>query len=211
MKTRLIGIAVAVGLTLAVATTAIAQDAQLTSPVDDPLGEHCVVYLKETGGVDAQGFLQTTHEDLGCYSTFSEAISVGTNGAVELPAAMQPSELTEGALITGYTHATEDGYVPAGRVVISVEYRQVEMTGQSLTYVTKQGCSEPKGVAYKDAQLSLAWNDKISSAKGYGGCNRVKHFRHAAFGGDVEVCRPGCAHMGFMNNQTSSIKWRNEL
>lgn len=190
---------------LTVATVpAVAQETEAESAEAEPLvdpDEHCVIFYQETGEVDSEGYQKTTPDRRGCYATFAQAIYVATDGEVRLPAAYVASEVNDDTFDVAST-----------RNVIGIDYAQVEQRGSTLTHVARRRCGAPdaKGNSVKYAASSMAsgWNDRVSSAKGYGGCNRFSHFQHEGYGGAERVCSPGCQHMGVMNNQTSSEKWR---
>lgn len=200
MKQRLIGLPLGVALAFAVASAgAIADDP--SSGASLPAGKNCVVYLEQTGPSNANGVVETTPVDRGCYPTFKEAIEVASGGDVMLPSGAGPSEVTEGML--------EEPSTSADRVTISVHWRQVAYDGERLIY-SASPCSEAKGIAYADPRLGDDWNDAISSAAGYNGCNRVSHFEHIYYNGAKKVCSPQCDYMGALNNESSSLRWRNE-
>ena len=61
-------------------------------------------------------------------------------------------------------------------------------------------------ISYAAASMpSAGWNDRVSSAKTYGGCGTNTHYQDSNYVGSQHVCE--CATMGVMNDETSSERW----
>lgn len=70
-------------------------------------------------------------------------------------------------------------------------------------------CWEPRcddGSRFLYGQISGPWNDRISSAESFGGC-QSRHWETQNFGGALRACNPNRNDMGVMNDRTSSISY----
>jgi hypothetical protein len=141
---------------------------------------------------------------LGCYPTISQAISVATDGSVSLPSDIQPSQITDAMLQPSSPDST-------GSVVIGIDYNLSEWSGDSKVWSAGDPCTDTRsfGLAY----IGDAWNDRPSSAHTYGGCDRWHHFEDRDYNGAQLVCKgpnsdEPCKHMGVLNDQTSSEKFK---
>lgn len=136
-----------------------------------------------------------------CYPQLSAAVRDATGGSVTLPVWVDGVSLTQ-ELLDQNTNGTS--------VVISVEYWNQNYNAnpnRAIVYPGEAGgCTDDRG--YLLHNVGSTDNDKISSSRGYSGCNSVRHFENDYWGGAVLACTPKCAFMGTMNNQTTSIKWK---
>lgn len=144
----------------------------------------------------------TSAVPLQCFATFSEAIFAATNGRVRLPASATPATVNERTLNSGAGLATSSDFV------IAIEYQDSNHGGNSLIVPSSVTCD---GFDLSYASLSpFGWNDKISSAFAFSGCNNSFHYEHDNFGGAVFNCFTNCDNLGAaMNDRTSSILWTN--
>lgn len=137
--------------------------------------------------------------DVRCFDTFSDALAAATGGKVLVPKDFRPDDLTQDILDA----ATAD-------TVLGVDYWDANFQGSTYTWYTSHtpGCTD--GSTY-GANLPSSWNDVISSGRGYAGCNNMKHYEHANYGGSLKICGQdwtSCATMGVMNDQTTSVNLR---
>ncbi|MEU5881204.1 hypothetical protein [Spirillospora sp. NPDC047279] len=149
-----------------------------------------------------------------CYDTFPQALSAATGGQItdapQSPAAAAASRSFEQQInAIGRQAASSDA--PLALVTLSIEYdwNYYQTTEGSITYVGPSGCDSDGSVEWQRSNLGDAWNDRISSFRGYNGC-QVNHFQHANF----EGARTGplgssfaMSEIGGVNNQASSIRW----
>jgi hypothetical protein len=160
-------------------------------------GRHCVM---ETIAVREGEPLpeNVTPADPRCFQTFSEAIFAATGGAVSVTPNTKPEDFNGQAL--------PDDVQPAASYVIGIEYEHSNYRGSSLIYRSNQTCI---GYQHSAAFVGAAWNDRISSARAYSGCNHSIHYEHRDFGGASRDCGSACSYIGdAMNDKTSSIRWR---
>ena len=75
--------------------------------------------------------------------------------------------------------------------------------GYIWTVSNSVGCST--GTTYSVSSMPSGWNDRVSSAQAFGGCNTFVHYANTGLGGDSITCT--CSSMGTMNNRTSSERW----
>lgn len=180
--------------TVALVAIALVGGTSLAS-ADAPM--HCVVYLVPTPATDDRPGASDP-VDGGCYTSYAEAIEVGTSGDVVLPSSIQPGSLTQRILIA----ATRRG---GGSVLIGTEWTDTGHGGQSQNYFAPATCSP--GNIVEVSNLGV-FNDDFASGQGFGGCDENKKFKSASFGGDVRTCTPDCWGYGDLNNEVSSLRWR---
>jgi len=160
---------------------------------------NCAVLLVP-GSVDSSGELLATEVDLGCYPTYAEALSVGSSGAIDVPALTTPASLTD-AVLAADTIATA-----TADVLIGTEFTGVSYGGTSKSYFASATCST--GVVWGVADVGASWDNEFSSGKGFGGCDTNKKFENTNFGGSVLTCTPNCTNYGTLSNQVSSLRWK---
>lgn len=99
------------------------------------------------------------------------------------------------------------GKVVKGKVVIGIDYDGPNFTGSTLVGGTRHtpGCLD--GSSFIASSMPAGWNNRVSSARSYSGCNHYYHYEHINFGGAVLDCGDSCSSMGVMENQTSSERW----
>lgn len=89
--------------------------------------------------------------------------------------------------------------------VIGINYSSPNYQGSSLVWVVNNTVGCNTGYSYVSPTMPSGWNDVVSSARTYGGCNNNPHYEHTYYSGAVLNCT--CATMGVMDNATSSEKW----
>ncbi len=159
---------------------------------ESPADRHCVLEIDPI----RPGESASQVRPVGCFATFSEAISAATRGAVRLPPDIGPDEVTPEMLAPAQSN-----------IVIGIDYWDSNFRGQSLVWETPHtaGCSD--GSTYGSPGMPPGWNDEVSSARSYAGCNHYYHYEHTNWTGAVLDCGGSCATMGVMNDQTSSERW----
>ena len=170
-----------------------------------PKGQHCVMHLDPVQP-DSKEVSKQTH--LGCFGTFQEAISVATGGAVNLGRDVSPRELTDEMLKANRMGST------LSSVVIGVDYDWDGFVsdGGTYTYSADEGCSPTVG--FRIDTMPSGWNDRVGSARSYSECYKYIHYEHTYQNtyqaGSSITCDMGdtCEYMGYMDNKTSSERWR---
>jgi hypothetical protein len=133
-----------------------------------------------------------------CFHEFSEAIEFATQGRVRVPQAVTLDELDDDLL-----NGPELG--PLATNVIAIEYQHKGFQGASYTITNSKGCATHK---HSLKSMKQGWNDIISSAKAFAGCNHSRHYEHVGYKGAVKDCKRKCSYIGdAMNDRTSSIRW----
>lgn len=185
--------------TLVLVSSPRVQAAQLAGEASE--GKHCVAHLEP---INPDSDASSTVTELGCFSTFEEAISVATDGAVKLSSDVLPSELTEEML-----RARGMG-TASSSVVIGVDYDDVGFNSWlgTYTWTADQGCTPTLGFAVPS--MPSGWDDRVSSARSYSNCYKYYHYEDTNYAGTSITCDMGntCETMGYMNNRTSSERWR---
>ncbi len=87
-------------------------------------------------------------------------------------------------------------------MVIGIDYQDANYDANHPTksWTAASGCTAT--LSWTLDYVGDAWNDRISSAQGFSGCNRYEHYENSGRSGSLYVCN--CATMGVMNDQTSS-------
>jgi hypothetical protein len=95
----------------------------------------------------------------------------------------------------------------SGETVIGIDYKNSNFGGDSLPWIADNlvGCST--GLSYQAPSMPSGWNDEVSSADAFAGCDSYIHYEDNNYGGSQHECAPDCATIGVMNDETSSEKW----
>jgi hypothetical protein len=133
-----------------------------------------------------------------CYSTFSASIRAATGGRVRLPVAAKPGSVTPDEL-----NAAAAGNTPASVVVLSIDYKDINFGGATLTWTQNNVCGN-----FQAASMPGGWNDVVSSVVTRSGCANTL-YKNINFGGTTfSIGRNNsAANLGSFNDQTSSEKW----
>lgn len=93
---------------------------------------------------------------------------------------------------------------PNDLIIIGVDYKDSGYRGRELWWTTnhRDGCHPEMKYFYAN-RMPSGWNDKVSSAIGYTGCDRFVHFENVGRSGAIQIC--SCSSMGAMNDETSSV------
>lgn len=136
-----------------------------------------------------------------CFANFADSIYAATNGRVQLDRSIQPDEVTNEAL-----NSNNGVNSSSSQVVIGIDWDSTNFAGSSYTWVVSgSGCSS--STQYSVSSMPSGWDNRVSSARGYSGCNYFYHYQKTNFGGSSLVCNTECATMGSLDNATSSEKW----
>lgn len=155
---------------------------------------HCAARLEQ---MDGEASAQVV--ELGCFPTYAEALAAGSEGAIALRADETPASITEAEV-----EAATDPM--ASSVVIGTEYNETQYNGTSKSYFADATCSA--SVGWDVSYVGDTWNDRFESGKGFGGCDHNRKFAASQFGGSSVLCTPNCTSYGSLNNEISSLRWR---
>jgi hypothetical protein len=206
-----VSIVIAVPLAGCIATEGMAEDVMdYESREVRPLGsteevlnapqtpEHCVIEATVVSG-DENDFPLAASAPR-CFQTFSDAVHFATEGRVQLPLGATPDDLDETVLRGGQV-------TPMATYVIGVEYKDTDGTGSSVTFTSTLPCEG--GYIIGSSYMPAGWNDVISSARAFSGCNHSYHYEETFMEGAVADCGTYCSYIGHaMNDRTSSILWK---
>lgn len=159
-----------------------------------PGGPHCVV--KHDSSTD-------------CFQTFREAIAHATGGRLtdvpNDPAAALASKTFERRI-------NALSRIDAQAAVSSIEYQHPNYNsggGKTLTFRLGR-CGSDTSWDYRLSDIdniSTWWDDRISSYRGYNGC-QVNHYEHPNWSGAQTGYHSNDGDMGAMEDVTSSLAWR---
>jgi hypothetical protein len=135
----------------------------------------------------------------GCYESFAAALEAGSGGAIDVPDAISPPQLSPRMLDRSMTSAPDD-------TLIGTEFHETDFSSGSTAFFAATGCGQNN---YQEPDLPPSLNDDFESGKGFHNCDRNRKFKHQNFGGEDRLCTPNCADYGSLRNEISSLKWRN--
>jgi hypothetical protein len=186
------------GLVLFAAVTLAAvmlPSAVTAKPNPSGQGKNCVLQVEyvEIDSADAEVVSES------CFPSFFQAIGFATNGLTILSPNATPDTLTQDLLPA----------LALSSVIIGVDWDSTNYVGASRVWTASTGCDFSHW--YQVSYVGDAWNDRTESAKGFGGCDKYRHFDAANFGGAVRTCTPTCATMGTMADKTSSEQFDDAL
>jgi hypothetical protein len=154
---------------------------------------HCVARLSEPDRLT--GASEVT--SLTCFRSFAAAIRHATGGRVVLAETARPADVTDAMLAPAGPEAT---------VVIGIDWEHTNQGGLGRIWEASGGCAV--GQAWIVNQIEAAWDNRISSGKGYNNCNRFEHYDNPNRTGALIACTDYCATMGIMNDKSSSLWWK---
>jgi hypothetical protein len=138
-----------------------------------------------------------------CFDDLASAVAFATGGLVHI--APTVNTVTQNQLDGGRHAARARGEdTSSSSIIIGIEYKDPGYEGASRVYnVNATPCSG--GGNYSDPDLrGDSFNDSISSARAYAGCQST-HYQYAQYTGSLKACT--CSSMGYMDNRTTSIYW----
>ncbi|MGI5254126.1 hypothetical protein [Actinacidiphila glaucinigra] len=102
--------------------------------------------------------------------------------------------------------STTSGNVGVQSVVHTVFYEHRNYGGSTLTSVGDYGCDTNSDVDWQASSLSSAWNDEVSSWRGFSYCD-TRIYEYTNFGGASNGVFTSTGYVGdAMNDRTSSYR-----
>lgn len=138
-----------------------------------------------------------------CFDDLAGAVAFATGGLVHI--APTVNTVTQDQLDGASRPASTRGSDSSSRsIIIGIEYKDPGYGGASRVYnVNSTPCSG--GGNYSDPDLrGDSFNDSISSARAYSGCQST-HYQYDQYTGSLKACT--CSSMGYMDDRTTSIYW----
>lgn len=155
-------------------------------------GSHCTIRIERV----APDSNETRIVAKTCFKSYAESFRYATRGRVAVSDSLTPADVTDAMVPSGI----------ASVVVLGADWEGPNYGGQwSVNWEASSTCTASR--SWTVSYIGDYYNDKISSAKSYGGCHKFHHWEHGSFGGAVLICQPNCSSMGVMNDQTSSLSW----
>ena len=93
----------------------------------------------------------------------------------------------------------------ADRTVIGIDWESPGFNGQSLVWTVGGDQQCTPGAGWYINAMPSGWNDRVSSAQSFAGCNHYPHYVFEGNQGSLHNCP--CASMDVLDNETSSEKW----
>lgn len=176
-------------------SVAVADAPKLMQPeapeVGNP-GRHCAAVVNAVGA----GEEKSKVTEIGCFETFADAVSAATGGEVQLPAAASPESVSEGEASTEAVR------------LIGIDYDGRFYSGASYSWFAGNAFGCLGGRSYVATYLGRAFDNRLTSTRGFGFCGRNDSFTGYARNGFFVRCFPNCTFIGsFLNNTTSSKRW----
>mgnify|MGYP001577127993 CR=1 FL=1 len=164
-------------------------------------GSHCYAVITPVN-TESDEYSQVT--EIKCFDSFSDSIYAATQGHVQLEKIVHPESVTDEILNYGNGENTLDS-----QIVIGIDWDYSGYWGASYTWVSTSGTGCTSTISFNRPTMPSNWDNRVSSARGYSGCNYFYHYANTNFGGASIACSTsGCSSMGAINNATSSEKWR---
>lgn len=145
-----------------------------------------------------------------CYDSFSDAIYAVTDGEINLPRNADGNDLSNADVMAAqhsFSRRREEGddLDREGRTISGVLWIDAIYNGDSRIF-TGSNCrhGDKTDVPRLHARL---FNDVASSAKGYSNCD-ANLFEHDDFGGAKLKCEQHCQHLGVLNDEVSSVRFK---
>lgn len=164
-------------------------------------GVHCVMEARSAPVGERASDIRTDDRavrDPACFDTFAEAIEFATNGRVLLSPEALPMDLDEDLL--------QPSGIASSPYIIAVEYEDANYGGSSLTITNDNDCND---FYHYLEEMPYGWDDVVSSAKTFSGCEHSYHYEHPYRSGVDKDCGKSCSYIGdAMNDNTSSLEWR---
>jgi hypothetical protein len=193
-KCRLTGALVIFGLLAFVCTASAA-------PPTAGASRHCVVNLLPSE-TDATQLVASAPE---CYPTFRDAIFFATKGIILLSSKEPFSAQLD--ILDQEQKARKDDLVANSTFVIAIDYEHINYGGSSIIWQHTAQCDPTGGFAA--ASMPSGWDNRLSSTRGYSGCDKNVLWEHQNWTGSKLTCFPNCSSVGSMNDKTSSREWHN--
>jgi hypothetical protein len=159
---------------------------------------HCAYMLQPVGPGDTPGVIAAVPSLMGCYESASEAIFVGTGGAVRVPERFAGEALTQ-EVLDAY------GAESASQFLIGREYNNTNFINLLAEYFASAACTNSRG--WQIAYVGDGHNDKFESGRGFSNCDWNYKYEHADFRGARRECSPNCSSYQALRNQVSSLKY----
>jgi len=188
MSLRLrLGLAASLVLALALAANVTANASGLSAPRGQE--RHCIAQAFKVGTPAPAAAAEPR-----CFPTFAKAIEAATGGAIQLAPNAGTQELRTAQRIR-----------PSAQYVIGIDYWDANFTGSTFTWWVDNpnGCAD--GSRYWNNVIPPDWQNNISSASTWQGCNHFVHYEGIYLGGSAIDCT--CATMGVMNDKSNSEEW----
>ena len=185
---RVLVLIVSLGGLLIYGSVSRAASATTHQPRHPAQGQNCVAQAEPAGN--------TATPTATCYSSFSAAIRAATAGRVRLPATARPGSVTP-KMIDAWNAG------PAVSFVLSVDYKDANFSGGSLTWTQQTDCGN-----FQVASMPPGWNDVVSSLVTSTDCANTL-YQNTNFGGMTVSISKNTARsgLGSFNDLTSSQKW----
>jgi hypothetical protein len=192
MRRQILGI-----LALAVSSLLVFSGVQ---PASAAQAKNCAFFLLPTGLGSEPGEIETVPVALGCFSTYSQALAVGSGGSISVSTTTTPASLTDATLASSSTDNVTTS------ILIGTEWTNINFTASSSSYFASSTCTS--STTWQTHWVGDAWNDLFESGKGFGGCDKNKKFEDADYLGAVVTCTPNCSDYGSLDAEVSSLRWR---
>ena len=154
-------------------------------------GKHCVAELAPV----TEGAKASAMGKVSCHATFAAAMAAATNNTVALSADATPQSVGESQLASAATR------------VIGIDYDGAYYTGASFIWYANNTYGCYFGNSYV-ANMPAYFNNRLTSTRGFSGCNKNTSYDGYWQTGDWVRCFPNCYYVGgFMTNRATSKKW----
>jgi hypothetical protein len=137
-----------------------------------------------------------------CFNTLVSAVRFAAKGAVV------PDDITPDTIDAIEVPPASRLDPSAVTTIIGIQWENTDRGGRDRIYFVKGSAPCKAGRAWQIGQLDAGWDQLVSSAEGFGGCDTFEQYRDAKLKGPSKVCVPYCATLGPLNDKVSSVRWR---
>ena len=128
-----------------------------------------------------------------CFSHFPDAVMFATGEVIDPD--MSPEEYHPMSLTSSQQ--------TAATYVVGIEFSNTNYQGATLTLTSTSTCASG---TKSYPTMPAGWDNVISSAKAYSGCNHSYHYANVSFGGALIDAFTASPNLGLLDNNTSSIR-----
>ena len=140
-----------------------------------------------------------------CFTSFTDALSHATQGAVRLPAGA--TTVTQSQLDSGRARLMYQQPALVATVVLGVSYKDTGQSGDTWIHTGTYGCDTNPDVDWQNTGPLVGpgggWDNAIGSAVSFSDCTG-RYWANSGFWG-ANIDTPWGS--GVMNNASSSIQW----
>lgn len=139
------------------------------------------------------------------FETVADAARVASGGRIELPRTATMSDLVEVLQTFDLTDSDSGSSFLPMSTIIGIDWDGSGFSGSSFIWSAPNASGCADGSVFTANSMPSGWNNRVSSAQAFGGCDEYRHYDLTGQSGSSINCT--CSSMGFMDDRTSSERW----